>query len=146
MWFGGQKIDFGHKMLWFESNFGTKNERKNAVFCPLKIGENIDDIVDIFIKFWGVNELDFLYAVGLFELKIFAKMSLWLKIQEYAMKIQQRVNEMDTCLKKVSCEVRDFDSDLVRRLLQSIKVINEDTLEIQFKTGIVMKQRVSYYE
>jgi hypothetical protein len=53
---------------------------------------------------------------------------------------------MDTCLKKVSCEVREFDNDLVRRLLQSIKVISEDTLEIQFKSGIVMKQRVSYYE
>ncbi len=33
---------------------------------------------------------------------------------------------MDTCLKKVSCAVRDFDDDLVRRFLQSVKVISED--------------------
>lgn len=59
---------------------------------------------------------------------------------------QQRVSDMDTCLKKVSCAVRDFDDDLVRRLLQGVKVINEDTLEIQFKSGIVMKQRISYYD
>lgn len=66
--------------------------------------------------------------------------------QKRAADFQQRVSDMDTCLKKVSCAVRDFDDDLVRRLLQSIKVISEDTLEIQFKSGIVMKQRVSYYE
>ncbi len=69
-----------------------------------------------------------------------------IKEQKQAANFQQRINDMDTCLKKVSCEVREFDNDLVRRLLQSIKVISEDTLEIQFKSGIVMKQRVSYYE
>ncbi len=66
--------------------------------------------------------------------------------QKRAADFQQRVSDMDTCLKKVSCEVRDFDDDLVRRLLQGVKVINEDTLEIQFKSGIVMKQRVSCYD
>jgi DNA invertase Pin-like site-specific DNA recombinase len=69
-----------------------------------------------------------------------------IKEQKQAANFQQRVNDMDTCLKKVSCEIREFDNDLVRRLLQSIKVISEDTLEIQFKSGIVIKQRVSYYE
>lgn len=66
--------------------------------------------------------------------------------QKRAADFQQRVSDMDTCLKKVSCAVRDFDNDLVRRLLQGVKVINEDTLEIQFKSGIVMKQSVSYYD
>lgn len=66
--------------------------------------------------------------------------------QKRAADFQQRVSDMDICLKKVSCAVRDFDDDLVRRLLQSVKVIREDMLEIQFKSGIVMKQRVSYYE
>ena len=59
---------------------------------------------------------------------------------------QQRVTDMDVCLKKTTCEVREFDNDLVRRLLQNIKVINEELIEIQFKSGIVMKQRVSYYD
>lgn len=66
--------------------------------------------------------------------------------QKRAADFQQRVSDMDTCLKKVSCAVRDFDDDLVRRLLQGVKVINEDTLEIQFKSGIVMKQRISCYD
>jgi len=66
--------------------------------------------------------------------------------QRRAASLQQRVSDMDTCLKKVSCAVHEFDNDLVRRLLQGVKVINEDTLEIQFKSGIVMKQSVSYYD
>jgi hypothetical protein len=53
---------------------------------------------------------------------------------------------MDICLKKVSCEVREFDNDLVRRLLQSISVISEDANEIQFKSRIAMKQRIAYYD
>lgn len=66
--------------------------------------------------------------------------------QKRAANFQQRVSDMDTCLKKVSCAVHEFDDDLVRRLLQGIKVINEDTLEIQFKSGIVMKQKVLYFD
>lgn len=58
---------------------------------------------------------------------------------------QQRVADMDECLEKTTCEVREFDNDLVRSLIQNIKVLNGDTLEIQFKSGIVMKQRVLYY-
>lgn len=27
-----------HKMQWIESDFGAKIERKNALFCSLKIG------------------------------------------------------------------------------------------------------------
>ncbi len=69
-----------------------------------------------------------------------------IKEQKQAANFQQRVNDMDTCLKKTTCVVREFDNDLVRRLLQTIKVINEDMIEIQFKSGIVMKQRVSCYD
>ncbi len=65
--------------------------------------------------------------------------------QKRAANFQQRVSDMDTCINKVSCAVHEFDDDLVRRLLQGIKVINEDTLEVQFKSGIVMKQRIPYY-
>lgn len=32
-------------MLWFEGDFGAKIGLKNDGFCPLKIAENIDDIV-----------------------------------------------------------------------------------------------------
>ncbi len=66
--------------------------------------------------------------------------------RKQAESFQQRVTDMDACLKKTTCEVREFDNDLVRRLLQNIRVINEELIEIQFKSGIVMKQRVSYYD
>lgn len=45
-------------------------------------------------------------------------------------------------MKKTSYLKREFDDDLVRRLLQSIRVINENRIEIQFKSGIVMMQRI----
>ncbi|AEY67606.1 recombinase family protein [Clostridium sp. BNL1100] len=66
--------------------------------------------------------------------------------RKQAESFQQRVTDMDVCLKKTTCEIREFDNDLVRRLLQNIRVINEELIEIQFKSGIVMKQRVSYYD
>lgn len=53
---------------------------------------------------------------------------------------------MDACLKKTTCEVREFDNDLVRRLLQSIRAVKDDLIEIQFKSGIAMNQRVSYFD
>ena len=53
---------------------------------------------------------------------------------------------MDHCLKETSCTVGGYDDELVRRLLQSVKVISEDKIEIQFKSGIVIEQRVAYGE
>ena len=58
----------------------------------------------------------------------------------------QRVEDMDNCLKNTYCTVGGYDDELVRRLLQSVKVISEDKIEIQFKSGIVMQQRVAYCE
>ncbi|MPL87835.1 hypothetical protein SDC9_33845 [bioreactor metagenome] len=66
--------------------------------------------------------------------------------QKMAANFQQRVEDMDACLKKTTCEVGEFDNDLVRRLLQSIGAVKDDLIEIQFKSGIVMNQRVSYFD
>ncbi len=66
--------------------------------------------------------------------------------QKMAANFQQRLDDMDSCLKKTTCEVREFDNDLVRRLLQNIKAVKDDLIEIQFKSGIVMNQRVSYFD
>lgn len=66
--------------------------------------------------------------------------------QKMAENFQQRLDDMDACLKKTTCEVKDFDNDLVRRLLQSIKAVKNDMIEIQFKSGIVMNQRISYFD
>lgn len=43
-------------------------------------------------------------------------------------------------------QVRDFDEDLVRRLIDTIKVNRGERLGIQFESGIVMEQMVDYYD
>lgn len=45
--------------------------------------------------------------------------------KKMAESFRQRVEDMDECLKKTSYAVREFDEDLVRRLLQSVKVITQ---------------------
>lgn len=58
----------------------------------------------------------------------------------------QRLMEMDSTLKTVRPQVREFDEDLVRRLIQSIEVNKGERLGIQFESGIVMEQIVDYYD
>lgn len=55
---------------------------------------------------------------------------------------EQRLQEMDSYTKKVNYLKREFDDDLVRRLLQTIRVISESKIEIQFQSGIVIRQDV----
>jgi len=54
--------------------------------------------------------------------------------------------EMDSTLKTVNPQVREFDQELVRRLIQTIKVKKGEKLEIQFKSSILIEQTVDYYE
>ena len=58
----------------------------------------------------------------------------------------EQLNEMENTLKTVRPDVREFDEDLVRRLIQTIKVKKGEKLEIQFESGIVMDQVVDYYD
>lgn len=53
---------------------------------------------------------------------------------------EQRLQEMSSYTKKINYLKREFDDDLVRRLLQTIRVISESKIEIQFQSGIVMRQ------
>ena len=48
----------------------------------------------------------------------------------------QRLVEMDSTLKTVKPQVREFDEDLVRRLIQSIEVKKGERLGVQFESGI----------
>lgn len=58
---------------------------------------------------------------------------------------EQRLMDADSTLKTVSPQVREFDEDLVRRLIKTTKVGKGERLEIQFESGIVMEQIVDYY-
>jgi site-specific DNA recombinase len=53
---------------------------------------------------------------------------------------------MESTLKTVRPDVRDFDEDLVRRLIKTIKVNKGERLGIKFESGIVMEQMVDYYD
>ena len=74
-----------------------------------------------------------------------AKLRL-VKEKKQAESYKQRLTEMDTTLKTVRPQVREFDEDLVRRLIKTIKVDKGERLEIQFESGITMAQMVDYYD
>ena len=57
---------------------------------------------------------------------------------------EQRLKDMDSFLEKQTCQIPEFDNDLVRRLMASIKVVSAEKLIIQFQSGIVMEQEVRY--
>ena len=58
----------------------------------------------------------------------------------------QRVEGMGQYIQKTNYLKRQFDDELVRRLIKGIKVISEDKIEIQFHSGIVMTQRINDYD
>lgn len=66
--------------------------------------------------------------------------------QKKAENYKERVEQLDKAIITVNPQVREFDQALVKRLISSIKVHNGMKLEIQFHSGIVVKQEVDYYE
>ena len=57
---------------------------------------------------------------------------------------EHRLKDMDSFLEKQTCQIPEFDNDLVRRLIASIKVVSAEKLIIQFQSGIVMEQEIRY--
>lgn len=62
--------------------------------------------------------------------------------RQLAESYDQRLQDMEGYMKKTSYLKREFDDDLVRRLIHSVGILNERKIEIQFKSGIVMTQRI----
>ena len=83
-------------------------------------------------------------SVEINELKK-AKLSL-VQEKKQAKNYGEHLNEMENTLKTVRPDVREFDEDLVRRLIKTIKVNKGERLEIQFESGIVMEYTVDYYD
>jgi len=65
-----------------------------------------------------------------------------LKERHLAEIYELRMQDIDGCMKKVNYLKREFDDDLVRRLLQTVRVLSESKIEIQFQSGIVIRQAV----
>ncbi len=66
--------------------------------------------------------------------------------QKKAESYQQRVDELDKAIKTVNPQVREFDQELVKRLINTIRVSKGMKIEIQFHSGIVMTEEVDCYE
>jgi len=65
-----------------------------------------------------------------------------LREKQLAEAYEDRKDGMEDYVRKISYLKQQFDDELVRQLLQKIKVVNEDRIEIQFRSGIVVGQRV----
>ena len=68
------------------------------------------------------------------------------KEQRLAEAYDQRAGEVDDYIRKAGVLSRKFDNDLVWRLIQTVKVINQNKIELQFRSGIVMVQRLDKWE
>lgn len=64
------------------------------------------------------------------------------QVENYA----ERVEALDKAIKTVNPEVREFDQELVKRLIYSIKVHKGMKITLQFHSGIVMTEDVDCYE
>lgn len=69
-----------------------------------------------------------------------------LKERRLSESYEQRLRDMEQYTGKTGSLKREFDDELVRRLLQTVRVINENKLEIQFQSGIVMTQRMDEWQ
>lgn len=74
-----------------------------------------------------------------------AKIQL-VRAQKQAETYAERVEALDRAIKTVNPEVREFDQELVKRLIYSIKVHKGMKITIQFHSGIVMTEEVDYNE
>jgi hypothetical protein len=59
---------------------------------------------------------------------------------------RHRVNEMKKFLGDMNCAMTEFDNDLVRRLIQSVKVLSKEKIIITFKSDLEMEQAVEVRE
>lgn len=66
--------------------------------------------------------------------------------QKRAESYEKRVDALNKTVSTVNPKVQEFDQELVKRLIQSIKVHKGLKIEIQFFSGIVMTQDVDYDE
>ena len=64
------------------------------------------------------------------------------KSQEQLKHCSKSFIQLDQSIANVSPQVREFDQDLVKRLIQSVNVGRNSKLEIQFHSGIVVEKMV----
>ena len=64
--------------------------------------------------------------------------------RQLAESYDQRMQDMESYMRKTNYLKKEFDDDLVRRLLRAVRVNNDSQIERQFQSGIVMIQRIDF--
>ena len=94
----------------------------------------------------GADNMDFddHYAEISAELKALQKKKKQYTEQEARQdNFAQRVEDMKKFLVTTDCKIKGFDNQLVRQLIEGIKVISKNKIIIQFKSGIQVEQVLS---
>lgn len=97
-------------------------ERKSISFCP------------IFLPIFIPKELFYWVQEEIMRRSSMCKAAVTRKKKRLAENYEQRVKDMDAFIKGSTCQIPEFDNDLVRRLIASIKVVSAEKLIIQFQS------------
>lgn len=117
-----------------------------------KIEERITELKNEMIGFveenarCGADNTDFdeHYAKISAELKELQKIKTQYTEQEARQdSFQRRIEDMKKFLNTADCKLMGFDNQLVRQLIQSIKVVSKDKILIKFKSGLEMEQELA---
>ena len=93
------------------------------------------------------NEFEMQYQIITNQLKeLKQKKEKNIKEHQLAHSYEQRINDMEQYMKKMGYLQKEFDDELVRRLLKTVRVINQDKIEIHFLSGILINQRIDIDE
>ena len=137
---------FRENVIRIIGNYSTQTEPTEYDEPILRLQQNMMSLIEDSTKSENsVDIFDQQYQIIVNEIKEMKKKKARV-IQErnLAERYEQRKQDIDSYMKKVNYLKREFDDDLVRRLLQSIRVINERKIENQFKSGILVQQKLLY--
>lgn len=92
------------------------------------------------------EEYDSKYKKIAQEIESLKKQQMEMKTKEQCLEnYEQRMRDMDIFLQNNSNKIQEFDNDLVRRLIESVRVLSDERLQIRFKSGICMEQEIKYW-
>ncbi|OLN24696.1 Site-specific recombinase [Desulfosporosinus metallidurans] len=97
----------------------------------------------------GINNIDFDEAyekIAVERKQILKEKNEYTEQQALYDTSRHRVNEMKKFLGARNCAMTEFDNDLVRRLIQSVKVLSKEKIIITFKSGLQMEQAMEVRE
>lgn len=95
----------------------------------------------------GINNTDFDFdkayeKIAAERKQILKEKNEYTELQALCDTSRHRVNEMKKFLGDMNCAMTEFDNDLVRRLIQSVKIISKEKVIITFKSGLQMEQDI----